>query len=431
MGTLPEVTVRSSRFLSLLSLAALLACVSPGPGGGGDEDLDGGTEDGGWEDGGLPDGGPSVDADPAARFRWVPVEGTACGSGSTAGFAMDEADGGTDLFLYLQGGGACWNTGTCVPSLVQFGPLCDYGNLCLIGEAGGQKPTSSHVIHPDPFPADGGGVLPQELRNFASSRIVLREDPANPFRHATFVYIPYCTGDLHGGDAIREYRYRYGLFDPERTYRMHFKGAVNVELDLQALAERIPAPARIWLSGASAGGYGATLNLERVKRHFPNAEVHLLADSSPLIDSTRWSEFRDAWNLQLPEGCSDCDAGLPRVMEHVLAHNPDSRIGLMAFDQDRTIAWFFLAAPGLDNFTSPPLGAYTAELDDLLASYDDAPNAAYFVLPTDEHVMWPFYGTRQANGTLTPPRLSPDGGTHLKAWVDAWALGDAGFSSVR
>lgn len=433
-----------------LAAALVVACGGPPPGGpppgqdggsgdggssdgGGDGGQDGGG--GGGPDGGSPDageldaGGPITAA--PGQWTWIPVDGAKCASGSTAGFAVNLSDAGQDLFIFLQGGGACWNTGTCVPSLVQYGPICSYGTWCLYDGPGGTQPTAVYVTAPDPFPRDGGGALPGELAQIQANRVVDRSDPTNPFRNATFVFVPYCTGDLHSGRSTRSYPYKYGAFDPVRQYTVHFAGARNMELYLRKLHLTLPDVQRVWLTGSSAGGYGATLSFERARQEFAGAEIALLADSSPLLPTYHWNDWHNAWSPELPAGCTDCDAGLPRLMDHLLATYPDSRMGLLAFEQDHVISWYFYGAPGLDDILSPPVGPYAADLATLEASYDATANGRYFVLSGTQHVLWPGYGTRLADGGYSAPRPSNDGGTDLKSWIDAWATGAPGWTSTR
>lgn len=413
-----------------LPFVLALVVMACGGGGGGPPPPSDGGRDAGATDGGELDAGGPVTAD-AGQWTWIPVEGSQCASGSTAGFAINLADAGTDLFIYLQGGGACWNTGTCVPSLVQYGPACSYSGVCLYNGAGGTQPTASHVTAFDPFPRDGGGALPGELAQFTSARAVDRADPTNPFRSATFVYVPYCTGDLHGGRSSKTYQYQYGLFDPVRSYTVHFAGARNMELYLRKLHLTLPGAQRVWLTGSSAGGYGATLNFQRTKQEFTGAEVALLADSSPFLPTYHWSEWNAAWSLELPAGCADCDAGLPQVMSHLLSTYPESRLGLLAYSQDHIISWYFYGAPGLNDLLNPPVGPYATDLGAQEATYDATANGKYFVLNGTQHVLWPGYGTRLADGGYTAPAPSNDGGTDLKRWIDAWATGGPEWTSTR
>lgn len=406
--------------LLAVSLLIILAGCGATPAAEPHDSLDAGS----GSDGGAPS---------SEGWTWLPIEGSRCASGATAGIGINESTASDDLFIFMQGGGACWNQGTCVPSLLKFGPICHYGsNLCLYDGPGGIQPTASHVTARDPFPADGGGVFPSELKLITSSRAFDRTEPSNPFRDATFVFVPYCTGDLHTGDAVRSYKYRHDLIGEDRTYTFHFSGAVNMQRYLERLAAMRPNAKRIWLTGSSAGGYGATFHFERVQQTFPDAEVALLADSSPFVDAPlHWAEWRDTWNMQLPEGCADCRDGFPQVMAYLAGKWPDRRMGLLAFEEDAVVAWFFYGGVGPEAALNPPTGVYRSRLLELEALFDSHPNLAYFRAPGRDHVMWGGYGTRRSDGSWTEPRRSPDGQTDLRRWIDAWATGDAAWKSVR
>lgn len=417
--------MRRKLLLATLSTLVLVTrCGPPHTGPGTPKESDAGTA------AELGDAGGPILA-PEGSWAWAPVEGSQCGSGSTAGLGVNLAPGGDELFIYLEGGGACWNQGTCVPSLLQYGPLCDYGTFCLADAAGGTQPTAVHVTEWDPYPRDGGGAFPGAVAMLSGIRALDRADPTNPFRDATFAFVPYCTGDLHAGSGTKTWPYKYNLFDNPKNFTVHFSGANNMELYLRRLRATRPNVTKIWLTGSSAGGYGATLNLERVKRSFPAAEVHLLADCSPFVATSHWEAWKSAWSLELPADCADCDAGMPQVVEHLTRSHPTSRISLLAYDRDRVISWFFYAPPGLANFVTPPQAAYTAALGKLEDAYDAHANARYFNVPGEAHVLWPDYGARRPDGGYTEPIRSRDGGADLKGFIDGWAQGGPGWSSSR
>jgi hypothetical protein len=415
--------------LRLLAFLLISACGTPPPGPA--PVVDGGRPDGGVDAGVLLDAGP-LPSTPPGQWTWVPVDGSECGAGARAGLGINRADAGEELFVFLQGGGACWNTGTCRPSLQQFGPLCDYAQACLLDVAGGQQPTSVYVAHPDPYPADGGGAWVTDRNQLRASALFDRSRSDNPFRHASFVYVPYCTGDLHAGSATRQYLWKPGLFDQPVPLTMHFSGAKNVDAYLARLKATFPGVKRIWLSGASAGAFGATFNLLRVQRAFPGAEVHLLADSGPFVPTVHWTEWNNEWNLQLPADCVDClDGGFAATFEHI-ADRASGRVGLLSYDHDAVIAWFFLAPAGAASFVSPPVDAFANNLDLLLQRYDARAKAKYYVLPGREHVLIGGYGTVLADGGVSAPLRPADGGVDLRTWVDAWGTGvDGGWRSVR
>lgn len=410
--------------------------------GGGSADagleVDAGFDDAGLLDAGLDDAGfdaglPPSDAGQAVDWRFVPIPGSQCALGAQTGFGYAPGSA-TELVLFLQGGGACWNTGTCQPSLQTWGPVCNYGSNapCLWDEPGGTKPLAAFVSHPDPFPADGGGAFPSELGSVKSS-VLFSRLPQNPLRGASFVFVPYCTGDLHAGDATATYLVKPDLVTPPSPRTHHFAGARNMDLFLAELRARHPQLTTVWLMGVSGGGYGASLNLHRVRAAFPEAEVHLLADSAPMLDSPHYAAWKTAWNLQLPPGCgSACDAGLSGVMERELDLLPTtSRAALLAFEEDQVITRFFYSGGTTGSWLTPPFATYRANLNDELTLYDARTNAKYFVLPGQEHVMLAGYGVVQSDGGVTVPRRSADGGTSLQAWVDAWATGSGAWVNVH
>lgn len=421
----PLMQHRGMRRLSFALTLIGLSCLPPlgGPG----LQPDGGLSDGGPQN----DGGSFATGDAGAlQWQWVAVPGSVCGSGSTAGFGLAPSDSSDELLIFFQGGGACWNTGTCVPSLVQYGPACDYGQLCVLDVEGGQRPTASHVTEKDPFPADGGGSFAQEVAALSASRLLDRSLPDNPLRRANVVYVPYCTGDLHAGNAVRSYQYKYNLLDQPSTFQMHFAGATNVERYLEQLVSRFTQVRRVWVMGVSGGAYGATLNFDRIVAAFPNAEVHLLADSGPLLSTPHWADWRDTWAMKLRDGCTACDAGFDAVIDDLLTRHASRRIGLLSYDADKVIAWFFYAPPGASNLLQPPLGTFANNLNTLLPKYSSA-NARAFVVTGEEHVLIGGYGSRLADGGYSAPVMSRDGGTNLRDFVDGWVKGDGRFTDAR
>lgn len=400
----------------------LSGCGAPGPTSPRDAGaLDAGPRDAGAPDASVADGG----------WQFVSVAGSQCARGAQAGIAY-QAGAADQLVVFLQGGGACWNNGTCQPSLFRWGPICNYGAdaVCLWDEAGGTKPLAVAVSHPDPYPADGGGLLPGDLAVLDRSLLFSRRSE-NPLGAATFVFVPYCTGDLHAGDATQTYFVKAELFSQPVAVTHHFAGAKNLDAYLAWLRARHPSVHTLWLMGVSGGGYGATLNLQRVRRAFPEAQVHLLADSAPMLPTPHFAEWATAWNLQVPEGCAGCDGGLPAVLRAELDDAPGSRVALLSWAEDAVITRFFYAGGDTGSWLNPPFGVYAANLVALEATYDARANARYFRLPGQEHVMVQKYGELLADGGLSAPVRSPDGGTDLRAWLDAWATGTGAWESQR
>ncbi|MFO0600526.1 MAG: pectin acetylesterase-family hydrolase [Myxococcaceae bacterium] len=392
-----------------------------GPGDAGSTDA--GSNDAGASDAGTGDGGTLDVGDAGAVWTFVPIAGSKCARGAQTGFGYSA--GATDtLVIFLQGGGACWNTGTCHPSLQQWGPVCNYGSnsVCLWDNPGGTQPLAAFVAHPDPFPADGGGAFPSELAQVKSSLLFARR-AENPLSAASYVFVPYCTGDLHAGDATRTYLVKADLVSNPAPVTHAFNGARNMDLFLADLRARHPTVNTIYLMGASGGGYGASLNLHRVRAAFPEAVVHLLADSAPMLDSPHWNDWASEWNIQLPPGCAGCDAGLSNVLEREIDLATGARVGLLAFQEDGVITRFFFSGGDTNSWLNPPFATYSASLNAELLRYDARPAARYFVVTGQEHVMLGGYGVVLSDGGISPARRSNDGGTDLRTWLNAWIDG--------
>jgi hypothetical protein len=349
------------RFLASVALA-LVACVEPsGPPP-------------------SPDAGPS-DAPitaPDETWTWVDVDGTLCANGARTGLGVNLTSRSRDLVVYLEGGGACWDANTCFVLKAAANVESGYDARAWAGD--GVK-----------------GASPWK-----------RDDPANPFRDASFAVIPYCTGDLYAGARDTTYE----LLGQRRTLR--HVGSRNIEAYLRRLSATFPDARRVWVMGSSAGGYGVQLNLHRFVGAFPEAEVSALSDCGPLVPAydARLSDMQRAWDTQVAPGCDGCATDFPKLAAHLATTHPDVRQGLLAYEADGVISLYF---------GYPADGSYAAATNRLLTTaYDPHPNARYFVLPGREHTML------GAFDTLAGPEGLP-----LRTWVTRWATGDAAWTNAR
>jgi hypothetical protein len=331
-------------------------------------------------DGGTPDGGSGEPlSTPAGQWTWVPFSETRCGNGTPAGLGLNPAPGESrQVLIFMAGGGACWDPATCYVLKTAVHVEDTYSQAMLDGEVAG----------------------------FTRIGLMDRQDATNPFRAAHFVYVPYCTGDLHVGDAVRN----YDSFNPQR--QLHHRGASNMDAFLLRLKATFPDAEQIWLMGSSAGGYGAQLSFDRVAQAFSGARVDLLADSAQVVTpyGGRWGEMVNAWNPRFPPECTECAQRLPPLIDTLATRWPGSRLGLLAYDNDATLTLYF-------NF---PLGGMLDATNSLLASQYTRGNTRYFVLPGTNHVLLGNY-----------PTLIGAGGVSLKSWVRQWATGDPAWGNVR
>ena len=304
---------------------------------------------------------------PPGQWTWVPIEGTTCGNGTVAGIGVNALAGARDLFVYFEGGGACWDLGTCFALKTAI-------NIDVTYDA-------AH------FQAD--------IASFDLQRA------GTPFANAVMVVVPYCTGDLHAGTHVSMY---------DASHVVHHTGGTNTQAFIDALAATWPSLDHVWVAGSSAGGYGGTLNLHRFAAAWPQAEVHLLQDSSPFVPPlANYPTWQSDWSLQFPPGCTDCASSFPAVVDTVATSNPQSRIGLLTYDDDAVVKAFFSYS-----------GSLVPATDALLASQYSHPNTKAFVLAGTSHTML------GQLATLVGP-----GGVHLSDWVTQWATGDPAWATVR
>ena len=94
------------------------------------------------------------------------------------------------------------------------------------------------------------------------------DDPANPFRDWSFLYIPSCTGDVHTGDA----RVDYGSVVVEQ------RGWQNAHAALEHAFGEFD-PDAVLVTGCSAGSVGSAWHAEDVIRAWPDARVTQVGDS--------------------------------------------------------------------------------------------------------------------------------------------------------
>ena len=251
---------------------------------------------------------------------WVPFDGSTgdeeravCANGSTTGLAISPGSG-PDLLVFFDGGGACWSYETCI--------------------AGAAVDRTFSV---EKFKVEARDFIPCSL----TSRALLPPSLAG----ATVVFVPYCTGDVHGGDHVREYG--NALFNETWEHRGH----ANVRAYLRRLAATW-SPRKLVVAGSSAGGFGALVNYELFRWYWPDAEGYLLDDSGPaLVRNEVPADFRDAWyaswrlGIALDPWCLDCRSDLSAAFAELAERHREDRLALLSHEQDQVMSLFMLDTP--------------------------------------------------------------------------------------
>ncbi|NUO54074.1 MAG: hypothetical protein HOV80_34950, partial [Polyangiaceae bacterium] len=161
----------------------------------------------------------------AGAWTWVDVPDALCRDGSPTGFGVRLNPDSDRLFIYFEGGGACFNSMSCGVNPSSYGEL----NFSGFANGGGQ-----------------GGIFDAD-------------NEANPLRDWNVVYIPYCTGDVHAGDATD-----VDVPGFNAPQGQSFVGYRNVGLYLKRIVPTFPDVSKVLVTGSSAGGFGATYNFDRI-----------------------------------------------------------------------------------------------------------------------------------------------------------------------
>lgn len=377
------------RNVCCIVLAVLAACGTESSGGGNDGGVNGG--DGGD---GIPVtcGNATLDSDEECddgndnRFdgcrpdctavaplqpdpmtwQYFEIPGTKCIDGSPAGFAVNYNPSSTKLVIYLEAGGACFNS------------FCE----------------SLH--HPGPNIPTAGGIFE-------------RTNAANPVRDWSWVYVPYCSGDVYAGQAET-------MLGGKLRY---FYGYSNITAFLERVVPTFHAD-QVLLTGASAGGFGSAINYPQTQRAFGSVPVVLIDDSAPPMSTAVYPPclqeiWRTVWRLDktvLAECGADCDdpnTFSEDMLGHIRSAFPNMRGGLYSTLSDQTIRAFagYGWSDGYnmcgETTTAVTATVYQSGLDELRTKMMATPGFGTFYIAGTSHTRLrttSFYTTQIGNTTL-------------------------------
>lgn len=233
-----------------------------------------------------------------------------CGDGSEFSYFVRKADP-TKVLFFLEGGGACFTKETC-------------------GEG---SETYKRTVGYDGGMTDGEGIF-----DFAN--------PANPFANYSVVFVPYCTGDVHIGNATTDYG--DGVV-------VHHNGYVNGTTALATMAEMFPDATQVVVAGESAGSIPSPLYAGLAHDLLPAARLTVLADGSgaypdvPAVNTligAQWGTMNAVPAWPENEGLTAEDWSLPGLFVQAGKHAPEITFGRhdYAFDETQTS---FTALAGL------------------------------------------------------------------------------------
>ncbi len=241
--------------------------------------------------------------------RFSASDGPMCLRGTE--YVMSTRDTGSeDLVIFLQGGGACWDT------------------LCAATETA--SPGIPKV-----------GILDSDI-------------PGNPIADMSVAYLPYCDGGVHASDTEYDIDGN-GSIEPGTSDQFHH-GLHNLSAALDVTVQAFPAPRRIVLVGISGGGFGSIFAIPLVRTLYPGVPIDVVNDSGVSVGRPNDPEFFESllsyWNISdsfLPASCPDCiaaDGHGTAIHTWGLDRDENLRISLLSHKQDATIATFFFGVSG-------------------------------------------------------------------------------------
>jgi Pectinacetylesterase len=309
-----------------------------------------------------------VDGGNAYPWREVTLPGTVCGNGSQYRFYYYDS-GSPNLVFYFEGGGACWDYDTCS------------------GRAGVLS-----AANPNGIPA---GYMTTFKAKYVSP-VVNGADPGLPFRSRTnlvtrgwsVVYMPYCTGDTHLGNATKTYADPTGA-QPPLTFR--HAGYTNTVAALAYVKAQKPNIQKLLVSGFSAGGTATSASYYFVRTKLaPQVKGYLLNDSGPIYPAPNLSslsrplhdKIRAAWNLDsvfglLPASFNPSDLG--SINRMVSLEFPNDQLAYTGFSRDYNYSRFSYERFLTPNDKDSVLAYWKTDQDALVAQLAALPNWSYFV----------------------------------------------------
>ncbi len=327
-------------------------------------------------------GGAPITATPQ-QWTWVPFADAFCANGTTTGIGVNLSSASTRVLIYLEGGGACWSDLTCYTLQTAAHFTTGYGPA----EFAAETTDTTYLAEP-------GGFFD-------------RTDPSNPFRNDSYVYVPYCTGDVHAGNNVVAY---------DATHTAMQVGYANFTAYLQRIVPTFPSATLVTLAGSSAGGFGALINWDQTQRAFGSTPVDMIDDSGTLMppdvfpqSNAIFMAWITNWNLEaaLPAACTACLGRLDALWGYYASAYPADKGALLSYQQDTVLPTYY-------GITTAQFEAGLDEEETLIGANE---NQHYFAVDAPGHVL------------LFDPQLTA-AGTTVQAWLTEMTTNQASWGSI-
>lgn len=300
--------------------------------------------------------------DRPAYDEWIKIEipGTVCGNGSQYKFFVNYSDTSNNVVVSFEPGGACWDYESCT------------GQEGIRGAANIDGIPDNHY----------------ELAPFISPWFQRLND-LNETRDWNYVYVPYCTGDVHTGNNVVTYSDPTG---EKADVEFHHNGHANTMAVIDWMATEFRSVPKLLVTGCSAGGAGSTVNYYYMRKGLPGVEKgYLLADSGPIFptpaDGSGFSrplhqKVFDSWAVEsllteLPAAFDPANFG--SINDLLATEFPDDRLALTYFRRDGNYTLYsyerFYDFPPFSEI----MDMWWADTQLLTAQLDRYDNFAYYI----------------------------------------------------
>lgn len=199
--------------------------------------------------------------DPGLYYRWQtiqidPATGASCGNGSPYKIFVNRSPSTSNLVVYMEGGGACWDEASCG------------GTLGRLGARNASGIPDNYLDSQNP----GTALV---------SPFVFRTHPWETLKTQewSLVYIPYCTGDVYVGDSVQVYD--DVAEDPDLVW-IH-SGLRNTLAATSWIRNNLERPGQMLSTGCSAGGAGSLATYDAVRGFISPNRGYMINDSGPLF----------------------------------------------------------------------------------------------------------------------------------------------------
>lgn len=217
---------------------------------------------------------PGFDDLTAGEWTQIPVDDAVCLYDTDYSFFVRPADVETDkLMIYFQGGGACWDGLTC-GSVGQF--------------------ASQYDVSDDEMAVYTAGLFDYE-------------NESNPVTDFHAVFVPYCSGDIHSGDAEMTFDLPEAMqTDDAADVSVIFNGVDNTSQVLDWVYANFLEPEQVLITGCSAGGYGAATHAPFIMQNYAGIPAVLVSDASNGVLYPGWNGL-ETWEVvdELPDFVED------------------------------------------------------------------------------------------------------------------------------